>query len=272
MVGRRLGMKRAVLAALALWLANVVGGAVVCAAQDAVPTRVVVRVLARDAKIIGDGVGGVQVRIVDAKTGELLAEGKQSGGTGDTELIMATARTRGMKVYDTEGTAALVAELSLRKPTIVNISAVGPLGYPQAMRSATKQMLLLPGHHIEGDGVILELHGYIVEILSPQPLAPVGDRFDMSVRVRMMCGCPIAPGGMWDADEMEFIARLKVNGELVARTTLEYAGERSMFRGRMAVPADLRAGDTELEVIVSDPKSQNFGRHVIPLGEPGSGK
>jgi hypothetical protein len=265
-------MNRAVLSALALVLANVVGSAVVCSAQDAVPTRVVVRALARDAKIIGDGVGGAQIRIVDAKTGEVLAEGRQSGGTGDTELIMAAAHARGMKIYDTEGTAAFVADLSLREPTIVNISAVGPLGYPQAMRSATKQMLLVPGQSIEGDGVILELHGFIVEILSPEPLAPVGDRFDMSVRVRMMCGCPIRPGGMWNADDMQLIARLRVNGEPVARTTLEYAGETSMFKGRMAVPGDLRAGDAELEVIVSDPNKQNFGRHVIPLGERGGGE
>jgi hypothetical protein len=271
MAFRRFGMNRAALSGLALILANVFGGAVVCPAQEAVPTRVVVRAVARDAKIIGDGVGAAQIRIVDAKTGELLAEGRQSGGTGDTELIMVTPHARGMSVYDTPGAASFVAELSLHEPTIVNISALGPLGYPQAMQSATKQMLLVPGQNVEGDGVILELHGFIVEILSPEPLTPVGDRLDIAVRVRMMCGCPIRPGGMWDADDMQFIARLRLNGEPVTRTTLEYAGEQSMFEGRMTVPADLRAGDAELEVVVSDPSEQNFGRHVIPLGEMGEG-
>ena len=54
---------------------------VICAqaglAQDAIPTRVMVRVKARDSKIIGSGVGGAQIRIVDARTGELLAEGQR---------------------------------------------------------------------------------------------------------------------------------------------------------------------------------------------------
>jgi hypothetical protein len=230
-----------------------------------------VRVLARDAKIIGSGVGGAQVRIVDARTGELLAEGKQEGGTGDTELIMTAAHGRDMTVYDTEGAAGYLAELKLSEPTIVNISALGPLMYPQAIRSATKQMLLVPGQHVEGDGVILELHGYIVEILSPEPLTPVGESFEVSVRVRMMCGCPIAPGGMWNADDMQFAARLKASGTPVAESELEFAGERNMFRGTVSVPASALGKDLELEVVVSDPRRQNFGKHAVPLGGTSGG-
>lgn len=242
-----------------------------CEAQDrveaeALPTRVVVRVVSRDAKIIGSGVGGALVRVVDAGTGEALAEGTQEGGTGETQLIMATARGRGVSVYDTEGAAGFLTELQLTEPTVVNIEALGPLGYPQATHSAMKQMLLVPGKHVEGDGVILELHGFIVEILSPEPLTPVEESFRLSARVRMMCGCPIAPGGIWDADNMQFVARLKADGAVVSTAPLRYAGEASMFTGSVSVPGGARDHDLTLEVLVSDPSSQNFGRHEIPLG------
>jgi len=237
---------------------------------EAAPTRVMVRAVARDAKVISSGVGGALIRIVDARSGELLAEGKQEGGTGNTDLIMGT-RAHGASIYDTERTAGFLAELRLSEPTVVNITALGPLAYPQAIRSTTKQLLLVPGHHIDGDGVILELHGFIVEILSPEPLAPVGAAVEVSARVRMMCGCTIEPGGLWDANAKEIVARLKVDGEVVSEAHLGFAGEISMFEGTVPVPEGLQAGDLELEVVVSEAARQNFGRHAIPLGLVGSG-
>jgi hypothetical protein len=242
-----------------------------CEAQDraeaeAVPTRVTVRVVSRDAKLIGSGVGGALVRVVDAGSGEVLAEGTQEGGTGDTQLIMGSPHARGVSIYGSEGAAAFLAELQLTKPTVVNIEALGPLGFPQAAHSAMKQMLLVPGKHVEGDGVVLELHGFIVEILSPEPLTPVERSFQLTARVRMMCGCPIAPGGMWNADNMEFQARLKADGAVVSTAPLRYAGETSMFTGTVSVPRDARDHDLTVEVLVSHPGSQNFGRHEIPLG------
>jgi hypothetical protein len=248
--------------ALALILAFGTGAA---DAEAQTPTRVMIRVVARDAKIIGSGVGGARVTVVNAETGAILAEGLHEGGTGDTQLIMRTARARDMTVYDTEGAAGYIAELDIAEPTIVVISAAGPLGYPQAIQTASKQMLVVPGRHIEGDGVVLELHGFIVEILSPDPLTPVGDTFDVSVRVRGMCGCGIEPGGLWDADRKEFVARLKADGEVVSRTDLEYAGQTSMFRGRVAVPESVRGRDLTLEVLVAEPGKGNFGRHEIPV-------
>ena len=52
------------------------------AQEQEVPTRVMVRAVARDAKIIGSGVGGALIRIVNAATGEVLAEGKQGEAPG----------------------------------------------------------------------------------------------------------------------------------------------------------------------------------------------
>jgi hypothetical protein len=225
-----------------------------------------IRVVAHDAKIIGSGVGGARVTVVDAETGAFLAEGVQQGGTGDTELIMSTPHARDMTVYDTEGAAGFLAELEIAEPRVVVISAAGPLGHPQAIQTASKQMLVVPGGHVEGDGIVLELQGFIVEILSPEPLTPVADELDLSVRVRHLCGCVIEPGGLWDADRKQFVARLKADGQVVARAELEYAGRTSMFRGRLAVPESARGRDMTLEVLVSEPGKGNFGRHEIPVG------
>lgn len=232
---------------------------------EAGSTRVLVRAVARDAKVIGSRVGGALIRIVDARSGELLAEGKQEGGTGETDLIMGP-HPRGTSIYDTERTAGFLAELRLSEPTVVNISALGPLAYPQAVRSATKQLLLVPGRHVDGDGVILELHGFIVEVLSPEPLAPVGASIEVSARVRMMCGCTIEPGGLWDADDKEFVAQLRANGKVVSEALLAFAGEINMFEGTVPVPEAARGADLELQVVVSEAARQNFGRHAIPLG------
>ncbi len=249
--------------AVALVLALGTGGGD-CLAQT--PTRVMVRVLARDAKVIGSGVGGARVTVVNAETGEILAEGRQEGGTGSTQLIMNAAHTRGMTIYDTEGTAGFLAEFAIAEPTIVNISAAGPLGYPQAVQTATKQMLILPGQHVEGDGVILELHGFIVEIMSPEPLEPVGAAVEVTARVRMMCGCPIQPGGLWDADAKTVIAHLLADGRVVADALLRYAGQPNLFSGTLSVPGEARGKDLTVDVVVADAAQQNFGRHEIPLG------
>ena len=60
----------------------------------AVPTDITVRVRAKDAKFVGDTMGGARVTIRDAETGELLAKGVTTGTTGDTSLIMKIVNPR----------------------------------------------------------------------------------------------------------------------------------------------------------------------------------
>ena len=72
---------------------------------EAEKTRVTVRVLAKGAKFIGSSMGGVQITIRDADTGDLLAEGVAQGSTGDTHKIMKAAQTRHSPV-STAGAAA----------------------------------------------------------------------------------------------------------------------------------------------------------------------
>ena len=74
---------------------------------DKIPTKIIVRVVSRDAKVIGSGVGGALVRIKNLETGEILAQGNQEGGTGDTERIMVQPRRRGEAIYGTSGARPL---------------------------------------------------------------------------------------------------------------------------------------------------------------------
>jgi hypothetical protein len=51
-------------------------------------TKIMIRAIARDAKVIGQHVGGARITVRDTATGEILAQGMQQAGTGDTDLIM----------------------------------------------------------------------------------------------------------------------------------------------------------------------------------------
>lgn len=126
-------------------------------------TKVLVRVVSRDAKVIGSSVGGASVLIMNVETGETLAQGKQEGGTGDTELIMVQPRQRGKTVYGAPGAALFQTEIPLDRPTRVEVLAEAPLAYPQAMQRGSKTVTLIP----TGEGVIIELDGLIVNILNP---------------------------------------------------------------------------------------------------------
>ena len=221
------------------------------------PTQVLIRVIAKDAKIIGSGVGGAHVTVRDLRTSRILAEGTQEGSTGDTGQIMGDW-VRGNQIFESEGAGSFLAELDIREPTQVLIEARGPMGAAHAQQVASKSLLVIPGHDVVGEGVILELNGFTVELQSPtEGRASAGGSIPVRARVTMLCGCPTEPGGRWDSDDYELIARL-VDGEgrTVSESTLRFAGTTSEYEGSLRAP---RAGDFELQVIASDAAKGNFG-------------
>jgi hypothetical protein len=151
-------------------------------------TKVIVRVTSKDSKVIGSGVGGALVRIKNLETGEILAQGKHEGGTGDTDRIMVQPHRRGETLYGTPDTAFFQAEIPLEKPTQVEIYTEAPLGYPHAIQKGTKTLTLIPGKHILGEGVIIELNGLIVNILNPSRKESLrkGERILVRTEVRML--------------------------------------------------------------------------------------
>ncbi len=157
-------------------------------AAEKVLTKIIVRVVSKDSKVIGSDVGGAFVRIKNLETGEILAQGKQEGGTGDTERIMVRPRRRGEIIYGTSGAAFFQAEIPLDRPTQAEIYTEAPLAYPHAIQKGLKTVTLIPGKHILGEGVIIELDGLIVNILNPSPkeVLKKGEEVTIKAEVRML--------------------------------------------------------------------------------------
>jgi hypothetical protein len=243
-------------------------GAVICtilffscsvfAQTGAKETKVMIRAVARDAKVIGTHVGGAKITVKDAATGEILAQGMQQGGTGDTNTIMKTPRTRGMSVFSSADASGYLAVLHIDKPTVVEISAEGPLGNAQATQRTSKTMLLIPGEDVLGDGVLLEIHGFIVTAVSPLADAKVkaGAPFEVRATVTMACGCPTEPDGLWDANKIHVFARLLRDGKIQSEIPMTYAGVQNTFHADVPAAA---AGPLELQVLSMDAASANFG-------------
>jgi hypothetical protein len=151
-------------------------------------TKVIVRVVARDAQVIGSGVGGALVQIKNLETGEILAEGKQEGGTGSTERIMVEPRRRGETIYGTSGSAHFEAKIPLDRATRVQIDTEAPLKYPQAIQKGSKTLMLIPGKDVLDEGIVIELNGLIVNVLSPSAKESLkgGDAVLVRAEVRML--------------------------------------------------------------------------------------
>lgn len=226
----------------------------------ATPTRLVVRVVSQDAKVIGSGVGGARVTVRDAESGRVLAEGVHGGGTGDTGAIMGP-RQRGATVFDRPGTASFEATLALERPTLVRVEARGPLETPHAEQEASATLLMVPGVDIAGEGLVLTLHGFTVVIETPEEpsgdaVAGAGGPIPVRANVTMLCGCPIESGGTWDADRIEVTARLVRGDAVVAEERLSWAGEPNTFAGEIQAPSP---GAYELQVVAVDPERANAG-------------
>ncbi len=249
---------------LAAWLA------LLPAAVLATKTPVTVRVLAQDAKFIGDSMGGARVVIRDARSGEVMAAGRTTGGTGDTEAIMRQPRDRA-GAWATDG-AAFTATLDIDRPTPVRIDVEGPLKYPKAAREARLTTWLLPGVPLGGQhGWVVELPGLVV---APAPVEVGEGTLEVSSYVAPLCGCPIAADGPWPAVNYEVTALLYADGEPVTQTTLVHAGEAGQFTGTLAAPP---AGKYTLWVQAYDKRSGSAGaaeqRVTLEAGEltPASG-
>lgn len=220
-----------------------------------IETNIVTHVVTHDAKLIGTSVGGVRVAIRDVATNRILAEGVHNGGTGDTKRIMQDPRSRNDTIFKAADGARYAATVSISAPTMVEISAEGPLGYPDQMARATKRMVLLPGHNVGGDGIVLELHGYVIDLLSPDTTQALSSSsLKVRTRVRMLCSCPTQPDGMWQVTDL--VARLIRDSVVVRESKLKYAGETSIYEGELD---KVEPGVYRLEVLAASPSTATFG-------------
>lgn len=223
-------------------------------AQDS--TSVVVRAQSRDAKFIGTSMGGAQIIMTDAVTGNILAEGVTEGSTGDTGRLVKEPHERYGRL-STDGAAKFEATLSLEEPTFVTITARAPLAQKQSLVETSTQLWLIPGKDITGDGIILEIPGLAIDILQPQAHERTTDS-DVLIRANlvMMCGCPTEPGGTWDSSEMEVRALVQKNGETVAKQEMSFTGKTSTFETSFNPP---ESGAYVITVYGYDHRTGNTG-------------
>ncbi|MBI4903462.1 MAG: hypothetical protein HY820_07500 [Acidobacteria bacterium] len=163
--------------------------------MNGTPTKITVRVIARDGKFLGDDIGGAHVTIRDAATGRILSEGETAGGSGPNGPggLMCAALRRGQPLPDT-GASSFTAWLPLAAPQQIEVTAFGPLGARGSANRASATQWVYPGKDLTGgNGFVLELPGLITQILnppthySPAAIGPI----EIRANVAMMCGCPI---------------------------------------------------------------------------------
>ncbi len=242
----------------AMLTVGIVGG-VFCGMALAEPTAIDVRVISKGAKFVGTSMGGVEVVIRDAQTSEILAQGKTKGTTGDTAKLMTEKAPRHTPV-STDDSAVFRAVVDLDEPRQLKVTVRGPLAQRQAQNTASVTQWMVPGRPVTGgDGLVLELPGFAVNVLAPPAhinLAGTPQSVALKANVCMMCGCPITPGGLWDADQFEVAAFLDHNGERLEEIPLTYAGQPSQFEASLEVD---RAGLYQVTVYAYDPANGNTG-------------
>ena len=135
----------------------------------------------------------------------------------------------------------------------------------QAQVTAQTELWLIPGKHILGDGIILEIPGFIVDVLYPRTHQYIkGSELDQSAlklrtNIVMMCGCTINKDGLWDANRIEVEAIIKRNGYWLKNHSLEWI-DTNLFEVNLE---KLEAGQYEIFVTAYDSVSGNTGVDII---------
>lgn len=227
----------------------------VSAISSAQEVEIMVRAQAGDAKFIGTSIGGAKILIKDALTNEILAEGITKGSTGNTEKIMKQAQIRGKRITDDQ-TAGFNAKVQIAEPRFVTIEAYAPRNKKHARAKSSTQLWLLPGKDITGEGIILKIPGFVVDIVTPQTHQSYSSsEIKIQANIVMMCGCPITQGGLWDANQYEVTAILKSDNMDTKTIKMEQEGGSSNFTGS----ANLEKGSYELIIQAFDPVTGNTG-------------
>jgi hypothetical protein len=225
-------------------------------------TTVLVRVVAHGAMVLGRDVGGARITITDIATGRILASGLQQGDSGDQNQIMRTPHMMEEPIYSSRPSAAFTATLDLQQPTLVEVSAEGPLAYPAALQKACKTLLLIPGQNLTHDGIVLHLYGYLVEINQPKPREALTAKDDVRLRasVRTLSGSVVRPHGDWDSRKIRIYGEVLIGDRIVERLQMFYDEASRTFEAPFFVPLSTDAPDgITLRVVAADPAGGNFG-------------
>lgn len=230
--------------------------------NDPKPTTILVRVVANGSMVLGKDVGGARVTITDVATKQILATGIQQGEAGDQNQIMRTPRLMEEPRYSSRPAAAFTTTLDLLHPTLVEVTAEGPLAYPASSQRASTTVWLIPGQDMTNDGIVLHLYGYIVQIEQPQSSTSLIAKDDVILRasVRTLSGALVRPHGDWDSRKIHIYGELMIGTRVLERLQMFYSGERATFEAPFFVPLPNDAPDgIALRVIAADSAGGNFG-------------
>jgi hypothetical protein len=226
------------------------------------PTTVLVRVVAHGAMVLGRDVGGARVTITDIASGRVLATGLQQGDAGDQNQIMRTPHMMEEPIYSSRPSAAFTTTVELQKPTLVEISAEGPLAYPASLQKSSKTIVLIPGQNLTGDGIVLHLSGYLVQIEQPRSRDPLIAKDDVKLRasIRTLSGSLVRPHGDWDSRKIRIYGEVLIGDRVIERLQMFYDDGSRAFEAPFFVPPskDVPDGIT-LRVIATDLSTGNSG-------------
>ena len=208
---------------------------------------------AKGAKFIGTSMGGIEVIVTNHRTGEVMARGITQGRTGDTGKLMNSTNDLDMI---TEGAAVFMATLEVTKPTRVDIHLRGPLGYPKSETTVTVQDWILP--QTDQAPRIFEMAGLV---LDPTEVNLDGTTLRLKAKVVMLCGCPLSPGGLWDADKAKVWVEIRQDHKVILTQDMKSAS-RSQFE---VVLEDERLSGEGIEVhfYAVGPKGENRAAYGI---------
>jgi hypothetical protein len=230
--------------------------------NDPKPTAILVRVVAHGAMVLGREVGGARVTITDVATKQILATGIQQGEAGDQNHIMRTPHIMEEPIYSSRPSAAFTTTLELTKPTLVEITAEGPLSYPTSVQKTSETVLLVPGQDLTNDGIVLHLYGYLVQIERPKPGEALIAKEDVTLRasIRTLSGSLVRPHGDWDSRKIRIYGEVLIGDRIIERLQMFYAGEGGSFEAPFFVPTTQAASDgITLRVIATDLSTGNSG-------------
>jgi hypothetical protein len=252
--------------------------------MSGIPTKITVRVIARDGKFLGDDIGGALVTIRDVHSGELLVSGRTHGGSGPAAL-MTTPQTRNQPIptqAPDNDACRFDATLLLTGPRLLELSAYGPLAAQQSANRVTATTWIYPGKDIapgdgrREDGFLLEIPGLVVQVLGPPahyfPSKPdPNEVIPILANVTMMCGCPIgATSSPWPYTDFEVVATVLHNGTQ-RDFPLQFESDApapSQFRTMQWIPGDY--GVFEIAVHAWQKSTGNTGvdRTSVNLARP----
>jgi hypothetical protein len=235
----------------------------IAAGETTSQVTVEVRVIAAGGKFLGNDIGGAQVTVRDAVTGELVATGRVAGGSGVTSEIMGQPRTWGTPV-PVDQSSVFSFQVPVNEPRLLDITAYGPIGSLASARTASVQQWVLPWQNLVGPaGVQVVIPGQLVQIQAPATHTQLQKPGQVQIlaNLAMMCGCPITSSPPWPSSAFNvwgfvYLLNGQAPPQFYDQFYLYPTGIPSQFQGSWVMQT---AGFYELVVGIQQNGTSNVG-------------